>query len=180
LIKKVTIMANWQMLTVVGRDRPGIVARITTALYSAGCNLGEASMLRLGGNFTIMLMVDGVRTREALLSILQPVMDELSLRCHLDPMDGQLHDHLEPDVEITLHGADRAGIVAQVTGALASAGLHILNLDTDVGGSQSAPIYVMRISGHAGNGIEPLAQALATIRQSGIESRLTTIETMIG
>ena len=50
-------MSNWYMLTVVGRDRPGIVSQVTLALYKGGGNLGEASMVRLGGNFSIMLMV---------------------------------------------------------------------------------------------------------------------------
>jgi len=48
---------HWYMLTLVGRDRPGIVARVTRALYAGGCHLGETSMMRLGGNFTIMMMV---------------------------------------------------------------------------------------------------------------------------
>ncbi|CAK0777283.1 hypothetical protein CCP3SC15_5790004 [Gammaproteobacteria bacterium] len=47
-------MKQWYMLTVVGQDRPGIVALLTASLYEGGCNLGEASMIRLGGNFTII------------------------------------------------------------------------------------------------------------------------------
>jgi len=50
-------MDKWYMLTVVGEDRPGIVAKLTHALFEGGCDLGEASMMRLGGSFTIMLMV---------------------------------------------------------------------------------------------------------------------------
>jgi len=42
---------NWYMLTLVGEDRPGIVAKLTAALFAAGCNLGEATMARLGGIF---------------------------------------------------------------------------------------------------------------------------------
>jgi len=45
-------------LTLVGKDRSGIVSHVTNALYEGGCNLGEALMMRLGGNFTIMLMVN--------------------------------------------------------------------------------------------------------------------------
>ncbi|MCG7961385.1 MAG: amino acid-binding protein, partial [Candidatus Thiodiazotropha taylori] len=41
---------KWQMLTLVGEDQPGIVAQVTDALFRGGCTLGEASMLRLGGN----------------------------------------------------------------------------------------------------------------------------------
>ena len=40
-------MNHWYMLTLVGRDRPGIVAKVTAALFDGGCNLGEASMMRL-------------------------------------------------------------------------------------------------------------------------------------
>jgi len=49
-------LADWSMLTLVGVDRPGIVARVTRAVFEAGGNLGEASVLRLGGNFTIMMI----------------------------------------------------------------------------------------------------------------------------
>ena len=49
-------MKRWHMLTLVGTDRPGIMAALTGTLFRAGCNLGEASMARLSGNFTIMLM----------------------------------------------------------------------------------------------------------------------------
>ena len=42
-----TAATPWLMLTVVGTDRAGIVARLTDALYRGGCNLGEASMARL-------------------------------------------------------------------------------------------------------------------------------------
>jgi len=49
-------MKRLYMVTVVGRDRPGIVAALTDALYRGGANLGETSMARLGGNFTIMLI----------------------------------------------------------------------------------------------------------------------------
>ena len=42
-------MENWYMLTLVGKDRPGIVAEVSQVLFEAGGNLGEASMARLGG-----------------------------------------------------------------------------------------------------------------------------------
>ncbi|MCW8983520.1 MAG: amino acid-binding protein, partial [Gammaproteobacteria bacterium] len=41
-------MNNWYMVTLVGRDQKGIVSRVTKALFEGGCNLGEASMMRLG------------------------------------------------------------------------------------------------------------------------------------
>jgi len=156
------------MLTLVGQDRTGIVAKISAALYQENCNLGEASMARLGGNFTIMLMIQFDGLAQDLHRILQPVCDSLTLHYHVDQIDGELHHHLEPDVRISVHGADRAGIVADVTRALADAGLDILNLESDVAGTTESPLYIMNIEGVAGNGIEALNNALQTL-DSGVD-----------
>lgn len=169
----------WYMLTVVGRDRPGIVAELTAALYAGGAELGEASMLRLGGNFTIMLMVRCSQDRAGLEALVAPVAAALDLRLHVDEIEGRLHEAVEPDVVITISGADRAGIVAEVTRRLAGAGLNILNLDSTIAGTQTAPIYVMRIEGQARDGIEPLRAALAGLEDEDFDVSLHPIETLI-
>lgn len=172
-------MDKWYMLTVVGADRPGIVAHVTHALHDGGCNLGEAAMMRLGGNFAIMLMVQHAGGAKELAALVEPVTESLGLRQHVDRIDAQLHRHVEPDVHITVSGADRAGIVAQATGALAGAGLDILNLDSDVAGSEGDPIYVMQIEGRALEGIPSLESAVEIIRSQGVDVTLTPLETVI-
>jgi glycine cleavage system transcriptional repressor len=171
---------HWLMLTVIGRDRPGIVARLSKALYEGGCSLGEASMIRLGGNFTIMLMVNYAASPSSLQHLLQEAARELGLRMHIDPIEGGLHQHLDPDVRITVCGADRPGIVAQVTGALAQAGLNILDLASDVAGSAARPIYIMHIEGQALRGIDALREALEPLARLGIEVSLAPVDTVIG
>ncbi|MFO7592883.1 MAG: ACT domain-containing protein [Pseudomonadota bacterium] len=173
-------MKHWYMLTVVGKDRPGIVAHLSAALYDGGCNLGEASMIRLGGNFTIMLMVEFDGNKSALNHMIEPVAESLGLHLHVDRIDAKLHQHLEPDVRITVYGADRAGIVAHITGALAEAGLHILDMDTSVAGTEDKPIYIMQIEGHAAEGVKSLQSALDAVAEKGVEAQLETIDTMIG
>lgn len=171
---------HWFMLTLVGHDRPGIVAQVTKALYQGGCYLGEASMLRLGESFTIMMMVRSMNTAAELMALLQPVAEMLELRVHTDPIEGQLHRHLPPDVRITVFGADRPGIVAQVTGALAEAGLNILDLESSVAGTEVKPIYIMQIEGQALRGVPALEAALGAVTRGGIEAKLEPIETMVG
>jgi len=174
-------MKRWFMLTVVGQDRPGIVARVTAALFAGGCNLGEASMMRLGGNFTIMLMVQHDGTLKSLQAVLEPVIESMDLHMHIDKIEGHLHEHLVPDVRISVFGADRAGIVARITNVLWGAGLHILNLESDVGGTAERPIYIMHIEGQAREGVEVLRSALAVVQEDdGIEATLNPIETMVG
>ena len=167
-------MENWLMLTLVGKDRPGIVAEITHALFDLQGNLGEASMTRLGGNFTIMLMVYVPEKKTVVEEKLRPVCDKLKLFFHLDEIEAGLHQHIEPDVRISIHGADQAGIVARATDALNKAGLNILNLESDVGGNTDSPVYVMHIEGVAGKGLEAVDQALQKLaRENDVVARMT-------
>lgn len=173
-------MQHWYMLTVVGTDQPGIVAALTEALYRGGGNLGEASMVRLGGNFTIMLMVQSAAGSAPLRALVEGAIRQFDLHVHIDEIQAQLHQHLEPNVRVVVHGADRAGIVAEVTGALARAGLNILDLDSEVGGTETQPIYIMLLQGYVAGGTAALEPALADVRKSGVEVQLTSIDTLIG
>jgi glycine cleavage system transcriptional repressor len=173
-------MANWYMLTLVGKDQPGIVAKVTSALFEAGCNLGETSMIRLGDNFTVMMLVQSDEGETRLRDTLEPVLKELSLVLHVDPVQAGLHQRPVPDVRILVHGADRAGIVAQVTSRAADAGLNILDLESDVGGSEADPIYILQIEGVAAQGIDAVQEALAPLQAEGVKVDVQPIDTLIG
>jgi glycine cleavage system transcriptional repressor len=173
-------MSNWYMLTLVGKDQPGIVAKLTTALFEAGCNLGETSMIRLGNNFTVMMMVDSPRGDAVLRPILQPVVDSLQLVLHVDAVDGGVHQRPVPDVCILVHGADRAGIVSQVTSRAAAAGLNIIDLESEVAGTDTNPIYILQIQGVAVQGIEAIEAALAPLQAEGVKVDVRTLDTLIG
>ncbi|MBK1717730.1 glycine cleavage system protein R [Thiocystis violacea] len=173
-------MSDWNLLTLVGADRPGIVSRVTRVLYQSGCNLGEASMIRLGGNFTIMLMVSGGGTDEKVLGALAPVAEELGLRVHLDPLGGGLHQHLVPNYQVRVMGADRAGIVADVTEILANQGFNILELESDVAGGHERPIYIMNIQGYSDRTLESLTDALAVLAGRDVSVDVSPVDVMIG
>ena len=168
-------MNDWKMLTLVGEDRPGIVARVTDALYRNGWNLGEASMIRLGGNFSIMMMISGAGD---VSEVIDPVAAEMRLHVHVDAIAGRLHQHLVPNIQVRVTGADRAGIVAQVTGALAERGFNILELESDVAGSEERPVYIMNIQGYADATLESLEEAVAAL--GDIDVNISSIETLIG
>ncbi|HEC17666.1 MAG TPA: ACT domain-containing protein [Sedimenticola sp.] len=170
-------MNNWKMVTLVGEDRPGIVADVTDALYRNGWSLGEASMMRLGGNFTIMMMVAGDGDLEAALA---PVAEKLGLRLHVDAISGGLHRHLAPNIQVRVMGADRPGIVARVTGALAKTGFNILELESDVAGTEEAPVYIMTIQGVADATLESLRRAVEGLDEEGMDVSVSPIETLIG
>ena len=173
-------MPNWYMLTLVGKDQPGIVAKVTTVLYEAGCNLGETSMIRLGNSFTVMMMVDSREGEAGLRAELQPVVDDLGLVLHIDSIEAGLHQRPVPDVCILVHGADRAGIVSQVTSRAAAAGLNIVDLESDVAGTDDNPIYVLQIQGVAAQGIQAVETALAPLQAEGVKVDVRPVDTLIG
>ena len=171
---------DWYMLTIVGTDKPGIVAKITQSLFKANCQLGEASMIRLGGNFTVMLMVSADADKTDLESLLQPVCENFQLKFHLDAIQSKLHDHPTPEVLITVSGADRPGIVAQVTDVLFNAGLDILDLTSDVAGTQEKPIYIMQIEGVPLQGIKALEESVRPLLSCNIDVQIKPIDILVG
>ena len=172
-------MKNWYMMALVGKDQPGIVAQVTAALFVAGGALGETSMMRLCSNFTIMMMVEIDGDEKQICEAVHPVTERLGLHLHLDRIDPGLHQHQIPDLRVLVYGADRPGIVAQVTGTLAESGFNITELDSQVGGERDKPIYVLMIEGVASAGVDAIDQALEPLSES-VDFRVEEIETLIG
>ena len=173
-------MNNWYMLTLMGEDRKGIVAAVTQALFERGITLGETSMLRLGGNFTIMMMVAADLDAAELQEALADAVNAMDLTLHIDPMRGGLHQHITPNLIVRVSGADRAGIMARVTGVLAEVEFNILDLESDVAGSAEKPVYIMQIVGISETPLEELEAALNDIRDEGIEVNISPLETLVG
>jgi glycine cleavage system transcriptional repressor len=155
-------MEHWYMLSLVGKDRPGLVAEVSAALCKAGCNLGDSSMARLGANFSIMVMVQWDGSVEQLQEIVQPISQTLDLTPHIDELPGGMEHHVEPDVRISVYASDRLGIVEDATTALAEAGLNILHLDsnTDQEKGTQNKTYYLHIEGTVSKGLDPLYAAL--------------------
>ena len=71
-------------------------------------------------------------------------------------------------------------IPLDVTGALAHAGLNILDLESEVGGTEAQPLYIMLLQGFVAGGVAALEPTLDDVRKSGVEVQITSIDTLIG
>jgi len=138
---------NLAAVTVVGNDRPGIVAAVTQVLYDAGCNLLDASSTILHGHFSMMLIVlapDGLAPEE-LESRLSPVGDEMHLRITVRSV-GEAATEVTPATHmVSVYGADQPGIVFKVTQLLAESGVNITALSSRVIGSDDQPVYALML-----------------------------------
>ena len=67
-----------------------------------------------------------------------------------------------------------------MTTVLAEAGLNILNLDSDVAGTDDAPLYIMHIEGRAGQGMDIIRTALDRVRNDGIDVHMQPVDIVMG
>jgi glycine cleavage system transcriptional repressor len=132
-------------------DRPGIVAAVSGALGDAGCNLEDSTMTILQGHFAILLVVsaDDVTSVTSLESALLPVSETFDLVIVVRSIEAVEPVPAEgPGAEalsISIHGADRPGIVHAISGALADAGGNVIDLSTQLVGEPENPVYVMTL-----------------------------------
>ncbi len=138
-------------VSVVGRDRPGIVAGISRILFELGCNIEDSSSTILSGQFAMLLVVGfpGVSSVEALDRAFAGVRSGMGLMVSVNPVDdGDLSREKgfrgSPHI-LSVYGADRPGIVCRVTQELANRNVNVTDLNTQVVGSKERPVYVMII-----------------------------------
>jgi glycine cleavage system transcriptional repressor len=126
-------------ITVVGHDRPGIIARAADILAQAGMNLEDSSMTLLRGHFAMTLICAGEASTSAIESALLPLVDEsLDVTVREIPVEADQPPLGLPHL-VTVHGADRLGIVARLAGVIAAAGGNITDLSTRLAGD----LYVL-------------------------------------
>jgi glycine cleavage system transcriptional repressor len=144
-------------VTAVGPDGPGEVAALAEALAGLGANLEDASMTRLRGHFAMTLVASVGASAEEVERALEPVAASTGLHISVWPVDD---DAPPPEGgrpwRVTLHGADRPGLVAGVARELASTGANITDLSCRLAGE----LYVMTLDVDATS--EPALSELAT------------------
>lgn len=139
------------LLMVTGKDRPGIIAKVSGLLSARGCNLEDVSMTLLEGQFAMMMTVcfpsqtayDRVAEAFHLLESFP-----WSLNFHLTclrgkTMRGKKHARGSLPQVVTVFGKDRTGIVHEVSRTLAALQVNITDLDSRILGAGSKTTYVM-------------------------------------
>lgn len=163
-------------ITAIGADRPGIVAVVTRVLHERGGNLEDSAMTILGGHFAIMLLVATEEDADSLRAALEAATAELGLTVSVCPAQSTA-GHAEPTHLLSVYGADRPGIVAGVSGALAAQGANVVNLETQVIGTGDAPIYAMLIELETDDADGVEAAVATACEELGVDHTLRAIDT---
>jgi glycine cleavage system regulatory protein len=118
-------------MTVIGRDRPGLVESVARIVADHGGNWLESRMSRLGGHFAGILRVEVPRDRaQPLAAALEKLAAEgLTVVTHADEPAPAVADGRLSALEIIAQ--DRPGIVSQITRALANHRVNVEELHTE-------------------------------------------------
>ncbi len=118
------------VFTVTTPDRPGVIRSVSRAVHESGGNWTESNFTALEGIFVGIVKVDIPAEKKAsLLSALAQLQDqgiEINHPREYSPASGK---HSEP-LTLRLEANDREGIIEEITTALASANINIIDLES--------------------------------------------------
>jgi glycine cleavage system regulatory protein len=124
------------VLTVTGDDRQGIVAAVSTAIKRAGGLWESGHFSHRGGKFAGVLLVQiGDEEADLLTTQLQPLEAD-GIHVKLEHTDEPAPTYSEA-LHLDLVGADRPGIVAEISSLLADRGVSVEELETS---TEDAPM----------------------------------------
>jgi glycine cleavage system transcriptional repressor len=159
-------------ITVVGHDRPGIIAQAADALADSGMNLEDSSMTLLRGHFAMTLICAGTASVAEVERALAPLADgSLTVDVRELSHDGDRRTTGGSTHLVTVHGADRLGIVARLAGVVAAAGGNITDLTTRLAGDLYVLLAEVDLDPAATQRLEADLAAVATELGVGVSLR---------
>jgi glycine cleavage system transcriptional repressor len=125
-------------VSVMGDDRPGIVAGVSKVLFENACNIEALSQTVIMGQFAMIVVVSPLKgsKTEVLQKALEELAREMSLEIHVRLLNPEERLGFDPgeaeSFVITVRGQDRPGLVYAITAILAEQGINITRLGAEV------------------------------------------------
>ncbi|RLB93924.1 MAG: amino acid-binding protein [Deltaproteobacteria bacterium] len=139
---------NKLIITVLGKDRPGIISKVSAILYENNCNLENVNQMILQNQFAGFFFVEppsGV-TRNQLQKIFLERTGDSGLTIHVSSLGTNGSPEEESPTEIfliTTIGPDQKGLVARFSSIIASFNANIINLKAVFKGGSDPNANVM-------------------------------------
>jgi glycine cleavage system transcriptional repressor len=122
-------------ITVLGHDRPGIIAETTDRLAGLGLNLEDSTMTLLRGHFAMTLVCAGTAPQAEIETALAPLAADGTLTVTVREVPAEQAATADGTSWIlSVHGGDRPGIVSAVVAVIAGVGGNITDLTTRLAG----------------------------------------------
>lgn len=159
-------------VTIISKDRPGIVADTSEVLFRLGCNIEDSSCTMLGGDFAMILIVSHGRPfpKTRLVDEFKQLHERTGLAIHVRSLTEEEICPVKEEGELCLvsvYGSDQPGIVYRVTRELADRKVNITDLNTRLIGTKEEPVYVLMLEAilPAGMSVEAAAGLLENLKK---------------
>lgn len=141
--------AKYISLTAIGKDKPGLVSAIAKVLFEYKCNIEDSTMTILHGQFAMILILSLPKNvnPKNLCSKLQKSAKALGMSLsysELSSFTPKKPNFVNPYV-ISVYGADKPGIVFNVSSFLAEYKINITDVQTTLSKNKGKKTYIMII-----------------------------------
>jgi len=131
-------MQTAYIVTFVGDDRPGLVEALSSTVEENGGNWLESRLAQLGGKFTGLMRVSLPSDRGTSLERALERLTEYGLSVSVTRLDNlSPSEHSGRDINLSVIGPDRPGIVREVAHALSARRINVVDMESGV---TSAPM----------------------------------------
>lgn len=135
------------IISVLGKDRPGIIAAVTRILFEQDCNIENVSQTILQNEFSgIFIVAVPDRLSEATLHReLEQGLGPMGLHVYEKPLSdtGETASVASQPFVITTKGPDRKGLVAAITAVMADHRVNVTNLQAVFKGGDDPNANIM-------------------------------------
>lgn len=140
---------NFLVMSALGRDKPGIIDKLSKAILDAECNIQDTRMAVLAGDFAMLLAIDGPWDKLARLEAQLPELQKqlgLTITTDRSEPDKTRSNLLPYGVDVV--AMDQPGIVHNLSSFFSERGINIEDMVT---GSYAAahtgtPMFSVRMT----------------------------------
>ena len=130
-------METSYIITFIGDDRPGLVEQLSTVIEEYRGSWLESQLSQLGGKFAGLVLVSIPDGNAAQLESALKALSASGLSIRLTPSSAGQSITAARKITLTIIGPDRLGIVREISQALASHQVNVVEMDSRV---TSAPM----------------------------------------
>jgi glycine cleavage system transcriptional repressor len=135
-------MKKHMIISVMSKDRPGIIASITGAIFHLGGDLADLNQTVLCGYLTMILSAsfDASVTKEDLVAAISHIKTDSKFEVSIKELSASVDDNIQESPKetyiLTVQGPNRAGIVHGVSQFCFDRNINILDLATTLKNNQ--------------------------------------------
>jgi glycine cleavage system regulatory protein len=125
------------IITFIGDDRPGLVEQLSSVIENNGGNWHESRLSQLGGKFAGLVLISLPSDNGPRLEAELKGLADSGISVRVTPTGDSTPGAHGRRVTLSAIGPDRLGIVKEIARTLASRGVNVVEMDSEV---SSAPM----------------------------------------